>query len=181
MDVPETPVFSRFTLFNVHTNQRIYQRLTSQIEHDRVYIEELQQLLRSHGIEVPESSVPSPLTALPPSRNNHGDIPDRLMPDGSIDSLMKSVTSIKEHNQVHEIYVQYRNLTLSNMVRETKIATVGSTVRNMFIGSGAKRRVDVIKDLTGRILPKTMTLLMGPPGCGKCASIHTEQRGCRSR
>eukprot|EP01034_Spumella_vulgaris_P031175 gene31175-38522_t len=32
---------------------------------------------------------------------------------------------------------------------------------------GKKRRVDIVKDLTGRILPKRMTLVMGPPGCGK--------------
>jgi hypothetical protein len=93
------------------------------------------------------------------------------MPDGSLNSLMKSVTSIKEHNQMHEIYVQYRNLTFWNMVANRKIPTVGSTIRNIVFGSGPKRRVDIIKDLTGRILPKTMTLLMGPPGCGESDNL----------
>jgi hypothetical protein len=149
-------------MFNAHANRRVYQQLTQQIEQDRNYISELEQLLRQHGIEVPEV-VRNVLTG---ASGQPRDLADRLMADGSLSSLAKSMQSIKDHNHAHEIYVQYRNLTLWNMVPERSIPTVGSTVRNLFLGSGRKRRVDVIKDLNGRILPKTMTLLMGPPGCG---------------
>lgn len=151
------------SMFNLNANRRIYQQLTQQIEHDKVYISELERLLRTNGIEVPEITRVIPTVV----GGSNTDFADRIMPDGSLNSLIKSMESIKEHNQVHEIYVQYRNLSLWNMVADRKISTVGSTIRNIFWGSGPKRRVDVIKDLSGRILPKTMTLLMGPPGCGK--------------
>jgi ABC-type multidrug transport system ATPase subunit len=50
---------------------------------------------------------------------------------------------------------------------EKKIPTVGLAFRSMIMGSGEKHRVNIINDLTGRILPKRMTLVMGPPGCGE--------------
>eukprot|EP01034_Spumella_vulgaris_P003714 gene3714-4760_t len=53
------------------------------------------------------------------------------------------------------------------MVPKKKIPTVGSSFVSMIAGSGKKSRVNIIHDLTGRILPKRMTLVMGPPGCGK--------------
>ena len=155
-DVPSTS----FSVFNVQANRRIYHELTSQIESDKSYISELEKLLHDHDITIPHIIVPKKLAV---QREDE----DRIMRDGTLNSLMKSITSIKDHNQMHEIQVQYRNLSFWNMVPERKISTVGSTLRKCFLGSGPKRRVDILKDLNGRILPKTMTLLMGPPGCGK--------------
>ncbi len=89
-----------------------------------------------------------------------------LMEDGSLDSLTRSIKHTTEHVHRHEIHVQYRNLTFWNMVSEKKIATVGSVVLGLFGVGGKTHRVNIINDLTGRILPKRMTLVMGPPGCG---------------
>lgn len=160
-DGPQSP----FGIFNSQANKRTYQQLRSQIENDHAYIVELERLLRSNGIDIPDSIVPNPVSQH--TRRPSTLPPDRLMQDGSLRSVEKSLESIKDHNRVHEIYVQYRNLTLWNMVPERKISTVGSAIGNLFVGSGPKRRIEIIKDLSGRILPKTMTLLMGPPGCGK--------------
>jgi hypothetical protein len=58
-------------------------------------------------------------------------------------------------------------LTLLGIVPKTQIPTVGSTVRDLFLfGTGPKQRVDILKNLTGRIATQKMTLVMGPPGCG---------------
>ena len=149
-----------FSAFNAKANRRIYQEFTNHIETDKAYIAELEKILQDNGIEIPHHVVPQQIVV---RRENE----DRIMHDGTLNSLMKSMTSIKDHNQMHEIQVQYRNLSFWNVVPESKIATVGSTLRKCFLGSGPKRRVDILKDLNGRILPKTMTLLMGPPGCGK--------------
>jgi hypothetical protein len=89
-DIAPTP--SAFSLFNVQANRRIYQQLTSQIEYDRAYIAELQGLLESHNIEIPETIVQRVVTSPICKPADHT---DRLMPDGSLNSLMKSVTSIK--------------------------------------------------------------------------------------
>ncbi len=54
------------------------------------------------------------------------------------------------------------------MVPKKTIVTVGNT----FTGSGEKLRANIVKDLTGRILPKRMTLVIGPPGCGEYVPFH---------
>ncbi|KAJ1423367.1 P-loop containing nucleoside triphosphate hydrolase protein, partial [Ochromonadaceae sp. CCMP2298] len=63
--------------------------------------------------------------------------------------------------------VQFRDLTYWTSAPEKRIPTVGSTLKKMLLGAGPKHRVDILKGLTGRLQPCTMTLLMGPPGCGK--------------
>eukprot|EP01034_Spumella_vulgaris_P025935 gene25935-32445_t len=88
------------------------------------------------------------------------------MEDGSLEALTKSIEKHEDHVHRYEIQVQYRNLTFWNMVAKKTISTVGSSVVGMILG-GKKSRVNIINDLTGRILPKRMTLVMGPPGCGK--------------
>jgi hypothetical protein len=51
------------------------------------------------------------------------------------------------------------------MVPEKKMVTVGSSILNMFrCGSGPKHRVDILKNLSGRIQRAKLTLVMGPPG-----------------
>jgi hypothetical protein len=98
----------------------------------------------------------------------HAEVLDKeescIMKDGSLDSLIKSVERYADHGQSFEIQVQFRGLTFWNMVPKKTIVTVGNT----FTGSGEKFRANIINDLTGRILPKRMTLVMGPPGCGEC-------------
>ncbi|CAM9211888.1 unnamed protein product [Ectocarpus fasciculatus] len=70
-----------------------------------------------------------------------------------------------------EVEVQYRDLSFWGMVPKTTIPTVGSTFKHMIFGSGPKHRTDILKGLTGRIRPGKMTLLMGPPGCGKSSLL----------
>lgn len=164
MKEEEVDVQVGFSVFNLQTNRRIYTDFAKQHARDKTYIAELEKLLSNHGIEIPPDIVPEHTVV---KRN----LNDRIMLDGSLNSLTKSITSIAGHNNMHEIYVQYRNLSFWNMAPERKIPTVGSTIKGIFLGSGPKRRVDILKDLSGRILPKTMTLLMGPPGCGELSSL----------
>lgn len=49
---------------------------------------------------------------------------------------------------------------------EASIPNVGSSFAKMFMGSGTRHRVDLLKGLTGRILPGKLTLVLGPPGSG---------------
>lgn len=91
----------------------------------------------------------------------------RMMTDGSLIALAESLKATEGHNKMHEVSIQYRNLTFWNTMPKKTIPTVGSSILKMFMGGGPKERVNIIKDLTGRIMPKTMTLLLGPPGCGE--------------
>lgn len=57
------------------------------------------------------------------------------------------------------------------VVPKTRIPTVGSTFRDLLLcGTGPKQRIDILKNLTGRIATGKMTLVMGPPGCGEISS-----------
>lgn len=159
MNENEVDVRVGFSVFNLQANRRVYSDFAVQHARDKTYIAELEKLLNDNGIEIPPEIIPEHTVV---KRN----LNDRWMPDGSLNSLTKSITSIAGHNNMHEIDVQYRNMSFWSMTPERKIPTVGSTIKGIVFGSGQKRRVDVLKDLTGRILPKTMTLLMGPPGCG---------------
>ncbi len=152
---------STFSIFSAKANKQIQKDFISQQEHYRSHITELERIIHEHGLEVPEFTHDF--------RSNTGR--ERrltcLMEDGSLHALSRSVERTAEHAHCYEIHVQYRNLTFWSMVPEKRIPTVGSALRGMVAGSGKKHRVNIINDLTGRILPKRMTLVMGPPGCGE--------------
>lgn len=166
-EVHPTPGES-FSVFNVQTNRKLYKELVGQIDRDKVYITELEKIIHSHGIEVPKEI----MDALASAHKPHHLPTARIMEDGSLNALAESLNMIQDHNKMHEVNIQYRNLTFWSTVPKKSIPTVGSAIKKIFFGSGPKQRVNVIKDLTGRIMPKTMTLLMGPPGCGSYLYLY---------
>jgi hypothetical protein len=155
-----------FTVFSDKANKKIHQEFVSQQEQAHKYIAELEKLLNEKGIEIPDfvheykKQVQSNDSA-GRTRRVSG-----LMEDGSLEALTKSIEKHEDHVHRYEIQVQYRNLTFWNMVAKKTISTVGSSIIGMVVG-GKKSRVNIINNLTGRILPKRMTLVMGPPGCGE--------------
>jgi hypothetical protein len=159
-----TDVPPPFSVFNSKANKLIHQDFISQQEHYREHIVELENILREKGLEVPEfvHDFKKVKNVTGRDRKVSG-----LMEDGSLPALSRSVERVAEHAHRYEIHVQYRNLTFWNLVSKKKIPTVGSSFLSLIAGSGKKHRVNIINDLTGRILPKRMTLVMGPPGCGE--------------
>jgi len=165
--VKEDDVPSGFSVFNVKANRRVYKEFIDQHERDRGYILELEKLLKENNVPIP------PELHDIKKRMQHRKVSpegraDGLMKDGSLASLVRSVEKVTNLTRRYEINVQFRNLTFWSNVPKKAIPTVGSTIKEMFFGSGKKHRVDIIHELTGRILPRTMTLVMGPPGCGEC-------------
>lgn len=152
-----------FSVFNVKANRRVYKEFIDQHERDRAYIKELERLLNENHVPIPEvvHEIKKRLT-----HKKTVDRVDGIMTDGSLSSLAKSIERVTNLTNRYEINVQFRNLTFWNEMPKKSIPTVGSSFKSMLCGSGKKHRVDIIKDLTGRILPRTMTLVMGPPGCG---------------
>ena len=151
-----------FSLFNARASRKIQSELTKQHERDRDYISDLEMFVMENGLQVPEDLKKKhevPVHVVPEHEN--------VMKDGSLESLAKSYEQIKAHAMSYEIKVQYRNLTFWNNMPKHTIPTVGSSFKGLFMGPGKKERVDIIKNLSGRILPGRMTLVMGPPGCGK--------------
>lgn len=141
--------------------------MITQREIDSAYIQTLQTILTAHGIEIP----PLPEVV-------HHSMPrllidsDHVMQDGSFESLDKTISKLKQYINILPIDVQYHDLSFWGMVSRTRIPTVGSTLKDLlFFGIGAKQRVDVLKNLTGRIASQKMTLVMGPPGSGKSSFL----------
>ena len=151
-----------FSLFNANANRKIQSELNKQHERDRNYITDLEMFVMENGLQVPDE-----LKKKRGERKNSVDHKEGLMQDGSLDSLAKNFERLKPHTMNYEINVQYRNLPFWNDMPKKSIPTVGSSLKGLFLGSGKTERVDIIKDLFGRILPGRMTLVMGPPGCGK--------------
>lgn len=161
----EDDVPSGFSVFNVKANRRVYKEFIDQHERDRAYITALEKLLKENNVPIPDIVHEIKLHLQKPKASVRR--VDGLMKDGSLASLAKSVEKVTDLTRRYEINVQFRNLTFWSKVPKKSIPTVGSTFKQLFFGSGEKTRVDIIHELTGRILPRTMTLVMGPPGCGK--------------
>ncbi len=161
----------KFSVLNMQANRRIYKEFAEQIERDKVCIDELKRLLSENGIEVPAEIFEN--QAPPKIGLQHKHFAERVMSDGSLNALASSLAVIREQYKMHEVCVQFRHLTFWNNVPKKFIPTVGSAVKNLLFGGGPKERVDIVKDLTGRIMSKTMTLLMGPPGCGERPPIQS--------
>ena len=155
---------AKTSVFNIKANRKIQREFVAQHEKDRAYIAELENLLREKNIDLPD--VISDMKKHLDEKETTVKHVAGLMADGSLDALAKSVDLITQHTHHYEIQVQYRNLTFWNNLPKKEIPTVWSSVRKMLVGGGKKHRVNIINDLTGRILPKRMTLVMGPPGCG---------------
>nr|TKR74333.1 pleiotropic drug resistance protein 3-like isoform X1 [Populus alba] len=78
--------------------------------------------------------------------------------------------------QLPTVEVKYRNVCVEadcELVRGKPLPTVWSTAKSILSGfanlsrSKQRTKISIIKDVSGIIKPGRMTLLLGPPGCGK--------------
>ena len=157
----EDLVPGRFSSFNLRANRRLYQELVARTVQDDLYIAALEDILRQHNIELPQKPSEIAISGQP------GPAVESLMPDGSLGSLEKVVSQLHQYHNKLPLHVQFRNLSFWGMAPLGEIPTVGSTFRRLLCGSGPKQRLDILKDITGRIPYGKMTLVMGPPGCGE--------------
>lgn len=159
---------NEFSVFNMRSNKKIYENLVQCHQRDVKYILALEALLKENGISLP--AVDNTLTGTPKKRKySITGVP--LLPNAEYETLKESFAVVAKLAHVDEYEVQYRNVSFWGMVPKTYIPTVGSTLRQMFMGSGPKHRTDILKDLTGRIRAGKMTLVTGPPGCGKSSLL----------
>ncbi len=151
---------------NGKAHKKVHKMSIDEKERDREYIAGLEKLLREKGVEIPNDLIE--LRDSTAESREQSRLKNHVMEDGRLETLTKVIEKQVEHTRRYEIQVQYRHLTFWNELAEKGIPTVGSNLRSLFMmGGGKKRRVNIVKDLTGRILPKRMTLVMGPPGCGE--------------
>jgi hypothetical protein len=144
--------------------------MNTKVHHDSIpqlEANELQVLEEGEILEVKHNLDSDHFAGANTATTNHD-----VMSDGSLDALTRSIELTSDHVHHFEIQVQYRGLTFWNSVPDKTIETVGSAFLSLFGVGGKTHRVNIINDLTGRILPKRMTLVMGPPGSGEfCAYV----------
>lgn len=166
-----------FSLFNVQYNRKIQQSLLSQIEKDKHYIEELEKLLNAHEIVIPNDIIDDfkhPISSSPKTNANDEKfviLKSDYGIDGSLDSLQKHLKLVQTYIRRFPLYVQFKDLSYWNLIPDKQIVTVGTAVKEIFFGSGKKHRFNVLHELTGRIAPAKITLLMGPPSSGKTSLL----------
>ncbi|KAF3943654.1 hypothetical protein CMV_029807 [Castanea mollissima] len=75
-----------------------------------------------------------------------------------------------EHVSVEgDVYVGSRALpTLLNVT----LNTIESTLGLVHLAPSEKRKIQILKDVSGIVKPSRMTLLLGPPGAGKTTLLH---------
>lgn len=96
--------------------------------------------------------------------------------ESSLDSideneLISAFGKVKELQKPFHVTIDFKDLSLWTMAPKENIQTVGTAILQLFMGSGPKHRVDILKGLTGRISPYKMTLLLGPPGAGRTGNL----------
>ncbi len=164
----ETPNKSNITksksLFNFLSQQKVEAELTKQMANKDRYIELLEQVLRDNGLELP---VDEDLKT-----EKLASIVNNLLQQGTAEEIQILINNQKHLLRDNDFPVEFYDLTMSTEVPvEREIFSVSTVLYNIFLPWKAfnkpKREIHIISNLTGRILPRKMTLLIGPPGSGK--------------
>lgn len=99
------------------------------------------------------------------------DVAKRILEDGTISELEDLLDQQTEAwSREMDIPIEYHDLTLtSNVPTDQVIPTVLTMLSSMlfFWKTPSTKEIDILSHLNGRVLPRKMTLIMGPPGCGK--------------
>jgi hypothetical protein len=134
-------VMSKFNIFTLRANQRIYQEVIAKRNLDRNYIEALEAILRENNLDLPEVERDIPL----PRKSRIGSI------DGSPEALNELLMKVKGLQRVYHVQICFKDIGYWTMSQKAHIPTVGTRLKDMFFGHGPKHRVDILKGLTGRI------------------------------
>eukprot|EP01033_Poteriospumella_lacustris_P015615 gene15613-11178_t len=153
---------SQPSVFSRVSYKKIQDDLTRRcIEKDN-YIKALEEMLKTHGIELP----PSELVVNPQMY----EVVDNLMKQGSLEELESIVQKNVDLIRNFDHSIEFHGLNYSTEVPKKKvIPTVGSLLLSLFTFwlPQETETIDILANATGRISPRKMTLLIGPPGSGK--------------
>jgi ABC-type multidrug transport system fused ATPase/permease subunit len=136
--------FSMIQKFQTRVQNKVTSALTARCSANQAYIEALEKLLIEHGIPLPDRT-----------------------------AFIKLEKSGLRPRTVEGYVGLLNEVGIWTMAPKQKIPTVGTALKGLFFGSGPKVRIDVLKGVSGRILPGKLTLLLGPPGSGKSVFLKT--------
>lgn len=123
------------------------------------------ELVQQNPDTLPDQAMVPEVAILPIKEENK-----RLLQDGTISELEAHLEKSQAWNRDTDIPVEFHDLTLAARIsNERIISTAGTMLWSMlfFWMSPKKKDIDILSHLTGRILPRKLTLVIGPPGSGK--------------
>eukprot|EP00981_Chlorochromonas_danica_P012460 scaffold4964_cov248-Ochromonas_danica.AAC.6 len=94
----------------------------------------------------------------------------RLLQDGNVEELERMIDERKHLFRSQDISIEFYDLNFHTTVdTDRQIVTVSTVLWKLltFWKPVPQKRVNILANATGRILPRKMTLLLGPPGSGK--------------
>ena len=150
--------------FSAASHLKIEDELAKQLKSKDEYIAKLHELLKEHRIDLPEESVAQLGSALYYHRPHE-------IKDGSEEEMRKVLEKIMQLERPSSLTLEYTHLSYKVYVpQQREIETVGSALQSMLFfwkNFEPKKEIAILNNVTGRIKPRKMTLLIGPPGSGK--------------
>ena len=133
---------------------------------NEIRIQELRTLVLTLENKLKENGIPLPEQTAFIERLSSDNRIARLLLDGTYEELKKYAEDMEKLCRKFTCKVTYRDLGIWTMSPKAEIETVASSLLTCLCGTGPLNRVDILKGLSGRILPGKLTLLLGPPGSG---------------
>ncbi|RYH29128.1 hypothetical protein EON65_09585 [archaeon] len=168
-DVSKSMSSASHPLFCTLSYQKIESDLRQKCLEKDIYIRQLQEFLVEHGLDVPPATNPMTRLADYKQASNYSTVKE-----GNIEELQEILEHQKKLVRTQDLSIEFHNLSVSTTVNfNSGITSVASVIYDMFsfLLTSNVKKVDIVSNLTGRILPRKLTLLMGPPGSGKSGKV----------
>jgi ABC-type multidrug transport system fused ATPase/permease subunit len=150
------------------SHRKLQEELYRQNRQKDDYIVKLQQILRENNLNIPELDL-SQLILPVLTRRAHE------LEDASEEQLKKLFEPQLQHFRPSHLTLEFAHLSYIVAVPAVReIPSIGTTLRDMFQFwkfMEPKKEIAILNNITGRIKPSQMTLLIGPPGSGK-SGVH---------
>lgn len=166
------PIVVKKSIFSTRSHQKVEDALCKQVRDRDAYIAKLQTILRENEIEIPEPEL-NPLLPPTPPKDTAPEI---------VDASEEQIRILLERQQKYcrplDITLEYTHLTYTVRVPEHRqIPSVSSVLKGLicfWTRFTPKKEIKILSDVTGRIKPRKMTLLIGPPGSGKSGKLFDD-------
>lgn len=148
--------------FPIISHQKIHAELGKQLEGKDLYIKQLEAVFAERGIDLP--------VLQKPTADSITTDEILLLKNASLEELKAVIDRVSKLSRRNDIAIEYNGLSMYTDVATKEIDTVWTALRSLLFGACTcppKKRVDILKDLTGVIEPGRTTFLIGPPGSGK--------------
>jgi SpoVK/Ycf46/Vps4 family AAA+-type ATPase len=163
--------FNVFEKFSQNAYLKVNQELYHKLNESNAYIAALEKLLSERGIPLPDRSafISAVLSSDPSKRSGY----IGLLKTASMEELHALLEKVKKLRRKFAVTVKFKDFGVWTLSSKKVIPTVGTALKRLILGAGHRERSDILKGLTGRIAPQKLTLLLGPPGCGKSVFLKS--------